>query len=98
MLKHTPIIEAQHCAFALKIKLFLLTFAKLISFDSLQKALFSLSIFVYHDLNQDFIIDLNLSKKFDFSAIFFHVKYNRVIIFVENWPNKLLVQPLFFFI
>lgn len=79
LLKATSNKSNSRKAYSCRTRLEKLTSAKWESFLALQAALSKSSVLIYCDLDKTMWIDLNVSKKFDFEAMIFHVKKEIII-------------------
>lgn len=96
LLKNALMFNQQRQAFASKIKLGPSTFLELLSFQSLQKALFRFTTLKYYNLDKILQIDLNVFKKFGFETIVFYIKNNNILP-KRKWLSSTSIRPVLFF-
>ncbi len=96
LLISATIAGAQRRVFASKTKLPLSSQAKKASFLSLQDTLSRLLMLVNHDFARNLWVHLDVSKKFGFGAMMFHLRQGKEEISEKNWLKRSTVEPILF--
>ena len=95
LLKGAPETGQQRRIYVSKTKLVPPSDIELASFQVLQEALNRPTRLVHHNADKTLWIDLDVSKKFGFSIVAFHMARDDVLP-KEKWPSSILIQSILF--